>query len=86
MIVFDIATDNAWIQWATGGAVDKTFIDFGTTTAYGSQAQVNNPGQAPNSYVAHFTSLTTQTTYHYRITAQAGGQTQTTADATFTTQ
>jgi hypothetical protein len=58
-------------------------VDYGTTTAYGSN--VSDPSLVTGHSLT-LTSLTCNTTYHYQITsAVASGKSATTSDATFTT-
>jgi len=74
---------------ATGATVNFTlslqatnWIDYGTTTAYGSQNTVGSGTGAQSKALA---GLTTVTLYHYRIAANANGVTTYSADGTFTT-
>ena len=70
------------ITWTTNvGASSR--VDYGTTTAYGSN--VSDSGLV-TSHSLNLTSLTCNTTYHYQITsAVAPGDSASTSDATFTT-
>jgi hypothetical protein len=83
---FSVSANDAWIAWATAGTVSSTWIEYGTTIAYGSRAEVNNPGGGPNEVVAHPTGLTPNTTYHFRAVSQdATGRTGVSGDMTFVT-
>jgi hypothetical protein len=48
---FAVASDGAWIQWETAGPVTSTFLEYGTTTAYGSRAPGQDPGIGPTTFV-----------------------------------
>jgi hypothetical protein len=74
---------------ATGATVNFTlsqqalnWIDYGTTTAYGTQ---NTQGSGTGPQTKALSGLTTATLYHYRITAVANGIQTVSADGTFTT-
>jgi hypothetical protein len=58
------------------------WIDYGTTTAYGS---TNTQGSGVGPQTKPLSGLTSATLYHYRITAVANGITTYSADGTFTT-
>jgi CSLREA domain-containing protein len=62
-------------------------IDFGTTTAYGSQTppQTLPGGLAAQAVTATLTGLATHTLIHYRLVATNADGTTGSADATFTT-
>jgi hypothetical protein len=73
----------------SGGTINFTlsqqalnWIDYGTTTAYGSQ---NTQGSGTGAQTKPIGGLTTGTLYHYRIAAVANGITTYSADGTFTT-
>jgi virginiamycin B lyase len=87
VLVFNVTTSDAWVQWVTAGPVTSTSLSFGATTTYGAPIPgTNNLPSNPNQVAAHLTGLSAATTYHYQITATDGaGNTRTTADATFTT-
>lgn len=75
---------------ATGATINYTlsttatsWVEYGTTVAYGTQ---NTPASGTGAQAKPLTGLTTLTLYHYRIGATvAGGQTTYTSDRTFTT-
>ena len=70
-----------------GSATTYTF-QFGTTTSYGAQTTPVSAGAGTtaNAVSATLNGLAPGTTYHYRLVAtNAGGQTTTGADRTFTT-
>ena len=80
--VSGITTIAATINF-TLSAQATNWIDYGTTTAYGSS---NTTGSGTGAQTKPLSGLTTGTLYHYRITAiSATGLTTTSADATFTT-
>jgi hypothetical protein len=61
-------------------------FEFGTTTAYGSQAPaLPVSGLQPQPVIAQLTGLTPGTTYHYRLVATSSDASAASADATFTT-
>jgi hypothetical protein len=59
-------------------------VNYGTTTAYGSN-QAATPAAGSDAIVANLTGLTTATLYHYRITVTVGTAVTLSQDATFTT-
>jgi hypothetical protein len=58
------------------------WVDYGLTTAYGTQ---NTLGTGTGPQVKGLAGLTTVTTYHYRIGASANGITTYSTDRTFVT-
>jgi hypothetical protein len=71
-----------------GSAVSDCHVEYGTTTAYGSQVPcAAGPGSGTSAVAvsASLTGLTAGTTYHYRVVATNGGGTTNGADATFAT-
>jgi hypothetical protein len=58
------------------------WIDYGTTTSYGTS---NTQGSGTGPQVKALSGLTTGTLYHYRIAAYANGLTTYSPDGTFTT-
>ena len=80
------ATLNATVN-PNGGTVSECKLEYGTSTSYGSTAACSptpGSGSSPVAVTASITSLTANTTYHFRITATTGG-TSKGADETFTT-
>src|SRR6185295_8441753 len=65
----NITQSSAGITWTTSAAA-KSRIDYGATTAYG--ASVADAALVTGHSLA-LTFLSPSTTYHYRITSQAGG-------------
>jgi hypothetical protein len=71
----------ATINFTLSGPANWT-IDYGTTTAYGTQVT----GSGNGAQTRALAGLTTVTLYHYRINATpGGGQTSSSGDRTFTT-
>jgi phosphodiesterase/alkaline phosphatase D-like protein len=71
-----------------GGEVAECRFEFGTTTAYGSNAPCTPPpgsGTSPVEVHAEIAGLTPNTTYHFRIVATNAGGQSTSSDQTFTT-
>ena len=71
----------AVVSWTTNVSANSR-VDYGTTTAYGSN--VSN-STLVTSHSLTITSLTCNTTYHYQITSVGSAGSASTADATFTT-
>jgi plastocyanin len=69
------------------GLTTTVQFQWGTTTSYGHTTSMQT--QTGNTYrniAANISSLTTHTTYHFRIVATNSGGTRVGADGTFTTQ
>jgi hypothetical protein len=64
--------------------VTSTRVEYGTTTAYGTNAN-GSPLTGGGDVTAALTGLTTATTYHYRIQVVTGSYTTYTPDLTFRT-
>ncbi|MFA6004705.1 MAG: fibronectin type III domain-containing protein, partial [Elusimicrobiota bacterium] len=78
-----IGTGSAVISWTTNEAAD-TQIEFGPTTAYGSQSTLN--GTDVTSHSASLSGLSASTLYHYRVKSRdAAGNLATSGDFSFTT-
>jgi hypothetical protein len=60
----------ATLSWTTGGNTTG-IVDYGTSTAYGSQATHTTLG---TSHSVSLTGLSASTTYHFRITSTDGSQ------------
>ena len=71
----------AVVSWTTSSSANSR-VDYGTTTAYGSN--VSN-STLVTSHSATLSSLTCGTTYHYEITSVDSAGSSSTADTTFTT-
>lgn len=71
-----------------GGEATTWFVEYGTTTAYGSRTSTRNAGNgtAPVDVAVQLTGLQTGVTYHYRLVATNEDGTAHGADATFTTR
>src|SRR5262249_7616663 len=70
------------ISWSSD-APANTVLDYGKTTAYGTNVTVPDP---VTSHTVNLTGLTPGTTYHYRVQSTANGHTAASADLTFTTK
>jgi len=80
--VSDVSTTAATVNFTTNEAA-TTIIDYGLFNTYGS---VYSNTSLVTSHVAAITGLTHNTTYNYRIrTTDISGNTQTSANGTFTT-
>jgi len=82
--VTPIAATTATINWTVDQPCTGMVVNYGTTTAYGSN-QAATPASGSGAIVANLTGLTTATLYHYRISVTVGCYTTLTPDATFTT-
>ncbi len=79
------ATINATVSNPDAVPATVTF-QWGTTTAYGSNVvESDNAFAGPGSFSASLSSLTPNTTYHYRVVVTNPDGTFTSADQTFTT-
>ena len=79
-----ITTTGATITWTTNVPAN-TRVDYGTTTAYGSQTTLNTA--LVTSHSQAITGLTAGTLYHYRVRSTDGFANATVSgDFTFTTQ
>lgn len=79
-----IAATTATIAWTVDQTVTSTRVEYGTTTAYGSNVN-GTPATGGGAVTAALTGLTTATLYHYRIQVVSGGFTTYTPDLTFRT-
>jgi len=82
--VAPIATTTATVNWTVDVACTGMVVNYGTTTAYGSN-QTATPAAGTGAIVANLTALTTGTLYHYRISVTVGTFTSLTPDLTFRT-
>ncbi len=71
----------AVVSWTTSSSANSR-VDYGTTTAYGSNV---SDSTLVTSHSLTINSLTCGTTYHYEITSVGSAGSASTADATFTT-
>jgi hypothetical protein len=76
-----ILATTATVNWTVNPSA-VSFVDYGTTVAYGSSSTSDTGAGARTKGL---TGLTTATLYHYRIRSTANGQTVSSADGTFTT-
>jgi hypothetical protein len=79
-----IAATTATISYTVDGATTSNGIDWGTTTAYGSSG-TGSPAGGGGVCTVSLSSLTTKTTYHYRVKTVNANGTVYTPDLTFTT-
>ena len=79
-----ITATTATISWIVDPTVTSTRVEYGTTTAYGSNAN-GTPLTGGGTVTAALSGLTTATLYHYRIRTVQGGFTTYSTDYTFTT-
>jgi len=82
--VAPIAATTATVNWTVDQACTGMVVNYGTTTAYGSN-QAATPASGSGAIVANLTGLTTATLYHYRISVTVGSYVSMTPDRTFTT-
>ncbi len=77
-----LLTTSAVISWTTNEAANST-VEYGATTAYGS---LESSGTYVTTHSVQLTSLTSSTTYHYRVSSyDQAGNSNTSLDGTFTT-
>jgi hypothetical protein len=79
-----IATTTATIAWTVDQTVTSTRVEYGLTTAYGTNVN-GSPLTGGGPVTANLVSLTTATLYHYRIQTVQGGVTTYSPDFIFTT-
>ncbi len=77
----DPGHDAATITFSTDIAASGE-VEFGTDTNYGLGTETSPAG---TSHTVQLTDLAPETTYHYRVSASAAGETATGVDRTFTT-
>jgi hypothetical protein len=83
IVAGNITVNGATITWSTNEASD-TQVEYGLTTAYGSQTTLNTA--MATSHSAQLSGLTTGTLYHYRVKSRdAAGNLSVSSDRTFTT-
>lgn len=79
-----IGPTTATITWTTD-VPGTTWVEYGTTTSYGSNSGLIDPALVTSHSVV-LTGLSPNTTYHYRAHSRNAAGTETiTPDATFTT-
>ena len=71
-----------------GGEATSWYVEFGTTTSYGSRTSARSAGNGTASVdvTEQLTGLETGRTYHYRLVASNGSGTSRGSDATVTTR
>ena len=73
----------ATISWTTNDTA-TTWVEYGTTTSYGSSSTLNT--SLVTSHSVNLTSLNPGTIYHYRVTSRdEAGNSTVSSDRTFTT-
>lgn len=76
-----ITATGATANW-TVSVASNSYVEYGTTTAYGSTSTIDTGTGARTKALS---GLTTATLYNYRINASANGVTVYSANGTFTT-
>ena len=79
-----VAATTATIAWTVDQTVTSTRVEYGLTTAYGTNVN-GSPLTGGGPVTASLSGLTTATLYHYRIQTVQGGNTTYSPDLTFTT-
>lgn len=79
-----IGTTTATIVYEVDQACTSSRVEYGTTTAYGSQ-QAGSPATGGGTVTVNLTGLTTGTTYNYRIVVVTGSNTSATGNFTLRT-
>jgi len=78
-----VSQTSATITWTTDEA-STTYVEYGTTTSYGSNTTLNSTKVTSHSDT--ITDLFSGTTYHYRVKSRdTAGNERTSSDDTFTT-
>ena len=67
------------------GLATTIYFQYGLTTSYGSSTSLGGIGTTAGNYGFTVSSLTANTTYHFRIVAYNSGGTSYGSDLTFTT-
>lgn len=76
------ATSETTITWSTDYSYSTSYVDFGTTTAYGTTA---GNSALVTSHSVTLPNLVNGTTYHYRVrSTEVGGEEVVSGDHTFT--
>lgn len=79
----NLSTTGASISWVTDESADAQ-VEYGTTSAYGSTSPLNP--SLGTSHTIDLTSLTTNTTYHFRVLSRdAAGNLASSTDLSFVT-
>lgn len=82
--VTTLGTTTATIAWDVDGLVTSSRVESGTTTSYGTNT-AGTPATGNGTVSANLTSLTTATTYNYRIQVVSPAGTSYTTNFTFRT-
>jgi len=78
-----VTQQSATIGWTTNDA-STTWVEYGTTTSYGSSSTLNTA--LVTSHSVNLASLSSGTLYHYRVTSRdEAGNSSVSTDRTFTT-
>lgn len=83
-----LGVNGVTISWQTTGIPTTTRVEYGTTTALGTQTTLTNTPAATNGVVSHnvaLSGLTPGTTYYYRVESGDGTTTATSDLASFAT-
>lgn len=79
-----VTESGATITWSSNEASDSQ-VEYGLTASYGNQTSLNS--SLVTSHSVSLSSLSSNTTYHYRVKSRdAAGNLATSGDALFTTQ
>lgn len=79
-------TSTATVSWSTNEPA-TTRVEYGTTTAYGSEAPAIPSNALVTAHSQQLTGLAPNTTYHYRVVSRdVAGNEAPSSDRTFTTQ
>ncbi len=82
LVITGVSSSEVTLTWNTDSAT-TTIVDYGTTSSYGSQEQEST---LSTSHSITLTSLSANTSYHYRISStDDSSNTTTTSDNTFAT-
>lgn len=79
-----IGTTTATITYSVDGTTTSNGVDYGTTTAYGSSG-TGSPATGGGVCTVSLSSLTTATTYHFRVKTVSASGSVFTQDFTFRT-
>jgi len=82
--VAPIATTTATVNWVVDSACTAMKVEYGTTTALGSSTNAT-PTAGSGAVVCNLTSLTTGTTYYYRVSVTQGSYVSNSPTFTFRT-
>jgi hypothetical protein len=80
-----VTATGSTIVFSLDVACTAVAVNYGTSTAYGSNQNATPTSQPPGEVNVTLSGLTTGTLYHYRVTATVGSAVTLTTDYTFTT-